>query len=420
MISRCLLCLLVLALSAAVPRTAVADEAAPNVNHAVNQARFFVRKGWYEDARLELDKVLDTPGAEQNQELQLLAAQVCYELLDIACAVEHARLAAELEGLSADPQLTRQANELLDYLSGFGFLDVRGPQPGVISRLQLDLVSTIFDPEAKKFVNSQALAIREKVTLPITIAVPAGDYQVNGHAVTVEPGETVELVLPMDALGAKGLAALQVTRLEVASGFGMLMGSRVSNLQPGLEVQLGVVQPVGRAFVGATLDWSLRSFRVEDYAARTDLMALSGGPKVGMELFIDGPFAVRPALGYRYGLLPGIAFDCTESGGISCVPREDGSDSADSGTVYDSTFYATSRVHVPYGELALDYRQAGRSTAWGMGLRVAADALVGSVPESTQATNASDDSGTTVPVQVTDGDFLAMGLRLLANLSIAF
>ena len=49
---------------------------------------------------------------------------------------------------------------------------------------------------------------------------------------------------PIDALGAKGLAALQVTRLEIAEGVGFYAGDRIGNLAQ-FEID-AVTQVIGR------------------------------------------------------------------------------------------------------------------------------------------------------------------------------
>ena len=390
---------------------------ATNVSHSVSQARFFIRKGWYEDARMELETAAATSEGQHDQQVFWLLAQVCYELLDVEAALDNARRSAALVGISGDPDIARQARDLVAFLSsGFGYIDVNAPQTGMESRLQLELTSPLFDPDLKKFSNQQALRLREKTPLPVRIAVPVGEYRVNGHPVTVAAGEISELALPMAALGARGLAALQVTRLEICTGFDVFLGQRVDNLYPGLVVQIALTQPIARALLGVTAEHTFRNYSVDSYGSRSDPAGGSVGVRLAMEIFLSGPFVLRPGIGYRYGLLPGVRYDCLTDGSQLSCSSPDLNDS-------DTQLYGVARVHIPYAELAIDYREGGRTNALGMGLRFAIDQNFGSLPDGSDAHYAegstTDEQGT-LTVDAADTSFSVTGIRLMSNLSIAF
>lgn len=405
-------CLALLLLLASAP--GYAAEPSGSAAHHAAQARFFLKKGWYDDARKELEAAVATQVGSQDAEMHLLLAQVCIELGDIQEAWEHVGYAVDLQG---PEEVEAQARELKTWIgSTYGFLDIRGPEVGASSRLQLELQSTLFDPELKKFVNRQVLALREQTRLPVSVALPAGTYTVNGVSVEVTAGNIVPLELPRTAVGSQGLARLQVTRLEISAGFGTLFGERTSNLDPAFEIQVGLTQPVGRALVGATLDHSFRAYATGDYGKETQPGASAAGLRVGMELFMDGPFALRPGLGYRYALLPGIGADCVETrAGLECGAP---------GTLQwpDAQVWGVARAHVPYAEIAMDYRQGGRVNALGVGLRFAVDEYFGHLPASSEArfgdTNLDEEQ--TVQVLASDTAFHATGVRILSNLSIAF
>ncbi len=380
-------------------------------SHAVDQARLFIRKGWYEDARAELDEAAASPEGQASFDLHWLLSGVAFELLDVAAAVEHARIAA---GLAQDADASAECWRLVEYYEGsFGALQVIAPQDGIASRLQLELTSTIFDPELKRFISRRTLALTERIPLPTEFWLPAGDYLVNGEPVTVNAGRQASLRLPLSAIGSRGLASLQVVRLELSGGFGVLFGSRVSNLHPGIDSQLALTVPVGRAFLGLTIDKSFRSYDVEEYGPSSSPEAFAGGLLVGTEVLAGGPLALRPGLGYRYGFLPGVAFDCVDSdAGISCtsqLPEEQVS----------TRYYGIGRVHLPYGQLSIDYRQGGRTNALGVGVRVVVDGVFGDLPIQSQGQRSAAGSEASVPVTISDGRFSAAGVRLLANLSIA-
>ncbi len=382
-----------------------------SIEDHVAQARFFVQKGWYEDAQRELEQALELPEGSQSYEVHWLLAQVSYELLDAESALLHAREAAEL---AADPDDSLQATRLADWLEQtFGVLEVHAPYPGVQSRLQLERNSMILDPELTRFVDHVALAWTHPHPLPLRVALPAGEYKVQGETVVVTPGGETVLELPLNALGSKGFAALQVSRVEFSSGVGVLSSPRTTNLMPSWETQVGISQPVKGWLLGVTFDYSVRSYVVDGWGPIAQHNAMGLGVRFGRELMVAGPLAVRPSLGYRFGYVPGIPFECSSAGdSYRCLPPDSGS--ADP----DVLVYAVGRAHVPYAELSMDWRRAGRTTATGVGVRVAVDHARGTVPE----TGSAEVHGTETTIEYTaDGlTWTANGFRMLANFSHAF
>ncbi len=378
-------------------------------SHAVDQARLFIRKGWHADARDELLQALTSPEGSQSYEVHWLLAQVLYELLEVGLAIEHARVAA---GLTEDPDQQAACWQLVEFYEGsFGAVQVIGPQKGLSTRLQLELTSTLFDPELKRFIARKTLELTEPHKLPVTIWLPVGSYLVNGHEAVIRAGDESTLQLPLSAVGSRGMAALQVMRLELGGGFGVLMGQRVSNLHPSIEARAAFILPVGRMLLGGTIDKSFRSYEVEGYEPSRDFAAFGGGLQLGTELLLGGPLAFRPFLGYRWGLLPGVPFACRDSRqGISCEAE------LDEAMITDH-FYGTAQLHVASLELGLDYREGGRTNALGLGLRVGVDQAFGRVSSASSA--AYPDTEEPVDIQVQDGSFHATGVRILTNLSIA-
>ena len=248
------------------------------------QARLYMRKQWFDEAAAELEQATQTPAGATNAEVWWLLAQVRYELLDAKGAMDAARTAA---GVASDPGEASQAQAYADWIeTSFGLVAIAAPQPGVQSRLQLDRESLLLDPELKRFVDRVALEWTHPQPLPMQIMLPSGDYKIQGTPVRAEPGETTELVLPMGSLGQAGFAALQVTRLEVSSGVGMLLGERVDHMRPSWELELGVTQPLGAWLVGLVVDYSLRSYQVQDRGTTRQPQALTLGTRVGRELML--------------------------------------------------------------------------------------------------------------------------------------
>ncbi len=387
---------------------ALAQEA-PSARHHVAQARQFVKNKWYEDAAAELEKALAAPGGAESFEAHWLGAQVYYELVDVDRAVSLADRAATL---APNADAREQAANYASFLrQTFGAVEIRGPEAGMRSRLQIESASVIFDADLKRLVNKVALRARDGAALPARLSLPAGDYLVNGVPVTVPAGGTGTVKLEMRQLGARGLAALQVTRLEIAAGTSVLFGERVDNLDSGGAFELALTVPAGPVLLGAVGTWDLRSYRAAGSETVTDLSTWSGGVRVGRELALGGPLGVRPSIGVRYGLVPGIALGCQESASqLTCAPDD---------PAEEVRIYALGRAVTPFAELSLEYREAGRTTALGVGVKVVAEQHVGTIANPGEAV-LHDAPDTTLPYVAEPATWTATGVRLLANLSLAF
>lgn len=376
------------------------------VDHHTAQARQFVKRGWYDDAAAEIETGLQLPGGSTDFELNWLGAQIHYQRIDIDRALPFADRA--VENAPTDDSRDRAA-AFRDYLKGtFGWVLIRGPREGLTSRLQLESSSIVFDADLKRLINQKSLELREPTRLPVRVALPAGEYLVNGAAVRVEAGGSAILALQLNQLGEKGLAALQVTRLDVAAGMSVLLGDRVSNLHPGGAFELALTQPVGPILVAGLLTYDVRTYSAVGAGEMFDPWSLGGGFRVARELVVGGPLAIRPGIGARYALLPGIQLDCADSS-LEC--GEPGS------TEPVLRVYTVGRAIVPFAELDVQFREAGRSTAFGIGVRAVGEYWAGWIPEG----EATLPGGTEAfGYTSTPSAFSAGGIRLLANVSIAF
>jgi len=389
----------------------VAVAQAQDVDHHVNQARLFVKKQWYEDAEAELEKAVRLDEGKADYDAWWLLAQVRYELLDAEGAAEAARRATEL---TRDPDQALEAQQLADWIDGtFGVVVIEAPYEAMTSRIQLERDSLLMDPDLKRFVDQMALGWTKPQPLPVRAALPAGDYLIQGYSVTVEPGlKETTLDLPMSALGSTGFAALQVTRAEVGLGAGLYIGERTEGLGPSMEMQIGVTQPLKGMLAGLVLDYSLRSYSVEGFGPVRHPATWTLGARVGKELMVSGPLAVRPMVGYRYGYLPGVPFECVEGAQVSCTPP---------GTLQvepDVLVYAVGRAHIPFVEVSVDWRRAGRTTATGLGVRLVVDQAFGAVESPAEAQ--IQESGDTIEYTTDDPGWTTTGFRMMANFSHAF
>ncbi|MEQ1567986.1 MAG: tetratricopeptide repeat protein, partial [Myxococcota bacterium] len=110
----------------------------------LDQARFFLRKEWYDDAREQLELAVSTEDGKLDAEAWFLLAKVRYELGDL----QGARFAADRALVhSQDDEQARQTHELLTWLDQkFGYVTLDAPYDGVRAIVEVELQSTIFDP----------------------------------------------------------------------------------------------------------------------------------------------------------------------------------------------------------------------------------------------------------------------------------
>lgn len=382
----------------------------PAVQHHVDQAKLFIKKQWYIDAQAELDAALETPAGQSSYEVHWLLAQVSYEMLDAERAWTLAQQAANLTN---DPDQALQASQLAESLRAtFGVVEIVPPQRGMQSRLQLEVTGILLDPELKRFVDRLALDWTHPKELPLRVALPMGEYAVQGIPFSAVPGEVARVELPLNALGAKGFAALQVSRLELSSGVGVLFGARVANLRPSVETQLGVTIPVSGWLLGMTGDWAYRSYNTDGGTSVSEPLSFAVGVRLGREVMVGGPLAVRPSVGYRFGSVPGVGLDCAEGAeSLTCAPLDDHA----AGTVL---VYANSPAHIPYAEISIDWRKAGRTTATGVGVRMAYEQPIGVLRSPAQAELQED--GTLLEYSAEPTLWTSPAVRMMANVSLAF
>lgn len=381
--------------------------AADDAGFHLAQARQFAKNKWYADAAEEIEAGLAADGA-QNFELHWLGAQVYYELgrMDRAAA-----LATRAVDLAPSDAARDQATGLRDFLvTTFGSLTIQAPYPGIRSRLQLEVTSLVLDPELKRLINKTALELREPVDLPVTVWLPEGDYLVNGRTIHVNVGSVSQLSMEMKELGSRGLAALQVSRLEISLGIAVPFGPDVANLRAGGAAELAFTQPLGPILVGVLGAWDARTYAGGREETVFDPLAGDLGLRVGRELVLGGPLAVRPSLGVRYGTTPGIALSCAEDG--------DGAARCAADTEAPTyAVYAPGAAVSPFGELVVEYREAGRSTALGIGVKAAVAQSFGTTPRAGTATL---DDGSTLSYTGDGAPWSATVIRLYTNIDLAF
>jgi len=373
-----------------------------------SQAEIYAKRGFYADARVELALAMDTPEGRNDPELAWTAAQVAWELQDVEGAIDMADRTARL---AADEDVRENATAWADNLrETFGFLTIEGPYAGMTTPIQLDPRSTIFDPELKRYINKMGVRLRSSTDLPIRIGVPVGDYLINGEAATVAAGEESTVLLPIRAMGSRGMAAVQVARLEIAAGVSAPFSDRADNMLPSPELEIGLTEPVGSVTAGIAVALLAQAYRTEGAVARS----MGGGSiaaRVGKDLVLQGPVSLRPGLVARAGWMPGIPYLCDGSGEAwACSPASEAPE-------LSNTVYATARIVGIGGEVLLEYREAGRTTSLGTGVRLGVEQAWGTVPSQSEAT-LPDES--TIAWTATDRAVEITSFRMLGQVAIVF
>jgi hypothetical protein len=369
----------------------------------LDQAKFFLRKEWYEDAREQLERAVGTEDGKLEAEAWFLLAKVRYELGDL----QGARFAADRALVhSQDDAQTQQTHELLSYLDQkFGFVTVDAPYDGVSTLLEVQLESTIFDPDLKVWLNRLQRTLAEPVVLPYELGLPAGSYTINGEPVEVAAGSR-QLVTPKVGSGG-GLA--QSVQLEIGLGATGFAGGSFQQLIPAptAEVSLGV--PLGPLAVGVLGAWVPQPFTTLAGTLEADPLGWNAGVRIGFELPRTQPVVVRPSVTWRIGQTPGLEVGCAEAGaGWSC------SRDAEVRQLY---VYSVGLQHQVGAELLIEYLDRSRSSGFGGGVKMATDGLLGAYPRAGTAVAPSGEI--TYEVEAPRA-YVGLTWRLLAVLSYGF
>lgn len=336
----------------------------------LDQARFFIKREWHEDAAEQLELAVQTEDGRQDPEAWFLLAKVRYELCDLAGA----RDAAEQARLNSnDPQQFNQTHELLAfYRESFGFVELTGARGGLTTELSLQLESTLFDPDLKNYFNKLSAKLAgQSVVLPHSLGLPTGSYTINGAFVNIEAGETSHLEPALYGASANQLQAME---LEIGLGAGRWLGEENLGLTPQTEVSLGF--PLGPMSLGILASWAPQPFQDRSGVGVLAPLGLTGGIRLGFEVQGLQPLVLRPSLVGRVGAVPGLELTCRDGDVWSCARN------AEANPRY---VYATAMAAVGGLELAVLYQDRSRGRGLGGGLKLAADVASGQLPGAGQA-----------------------------------
>ncbi len=282
----------------------------------VARARGYLEQGWPEDALTELQAVMQTPEGAESYEVHWLAARAAWQLSDAGAAAELARRAAHL---TDDPALRQQAERLASSVERhYGMVTVEGPRAELVTRLVVAWAAGTPAPQIRRELDRVSTDLQDPVTLPVHLSLPRGDYTVNETPLTVSADAWVTVRLPAEAVGRA--TALQLTRMEMAAGFGTFVGAWADNLGPGPRLNLAVDRPIGALRLGATVQLGDVGYLAGD--PRLDGRAGWATPGLRVtRAWSLGPLAVRPGVVLRTGRVPGLAVDCVRGadGAYTCA-----------------------------------------------------------------------------------------------------
>ena len=394
-------------LSAWTPVAQAEEPAVVSVDYRsfLDQARFFVKRGWYPDAEEQLEHAVATEDGRLDPEVWFLLAQVRYELADLAGA----RDAADRAMVNSHDELqTRETRELLTFFEQkFGFVELVAPVEGAATKLEVTLSSTLFDPDLKEFLNRLLIRLdAAPIVLPYPLGLPAGTYTINGEQVVVERGGQTTLDTPL--VGTKALA-LQTLQLEIGAGAAFAFGPRAAHWIPAPTTQLSVSVPLGgRVVVGGLVDWTPTPYRSQSGALGVAAGVGGIGARLGLELPRTQPMVVRPSVGWRVGRLGAAELPCAVASGAATCAQDA------PGQLY---VYLPGLVQTPFVELSAHYQDRRKRSTWGAGLKLVAEYSFASLSGAGEATGRDAQA---FSYTVSDRAWAAPGLRAMASLSFAF
>ncbi|MBO84787.1 MAG: hypothetical protein CL927_05465, partial [Deltaproteobacteria bacterium] len=159
----------------------------------LRQARLFQRKGWTQDAVREVAMARSTAEGRQEPNVYTLSAQLAFEIDDIVGARCLARAAIDLQ---RSGEATEKARALLRELNRtFGFLTIYTSGDATTATFKVTPPKLFATAELKTYAERMVTDLARRHPLPVSVALPSGQYTINGQAITVLPGEAQDLTL---------------------------------------------------------------------------------------------------------------------------------------------------------------------------------------------------------------------------------
>ncbi|MCO4743418.1 MAG: hypothetical protein KC912_01430 [Proteobacteria bacterium] len=345
---------------------AAAFAQSPDFRSHLDQARFFVKRGWAEDALDELESAIKTDDGRIDPEVWWLLAQVRLELGDLAGAETAAEKA---HSYARSEEQLHSAAALASFLRDhFGTLRVDSNPGGLQSSLRLSREQALVDPAVAAYFERLVTESAANATrLPVDLELPVGEYTVNGKTVRIAPHEVHPVTLAADQLIA-GRTASQLFRMDGAIGVQSWLGLSDAHGPAGPQLEVGVRRLAGPIALGASIRWAPQPHARRDVAPVYGVGAIGAGLRIGMPV-VTTAGVWTPAVGYRLSVVPGVEIAC-DSPSWQCAD----SDSA------DLWVYTNAWVHSPFVELGFEFGDAMRNNRWSPGVRASGELALGQLP----------------------------------------
>lgn len=363
----------------------------------LDQAEFFLRKDWYDDAEEQLVFATEHPDGQHDPLAWYLLSTTRIALGDVTGA----RIAAGRAQTNARTiEQAEQASDLVQYLqTTYGELVLTGPE-GTSARVDLVLTSMLFDAQAQE----TALVVRDvgraKGLLPRTIGLPAGSWLVNDVPVDIVAGESLTMRVP-DGGGPSGVVtAFDQSEIELGLGIAGWQGKTTEALFPAPQLTVAMSWPLGPIEFAVTATWQPQTYLRRDDQLEGSALGGGAGVRLGVPLSNAEPWIFRPALTYRMAWIPGMELSCL---------RQTDAFSCSQGGPADLLLYGVGRAHVPGIELALARIERRRTFSVGFGLRASAERAFGVVPGGGLAQPLSDGTDVRYTTDPDDRRFTATG-----------
>ncbi len=159
----------------------------------LRQARHFYRKGWIDDAVQEVAMARGTPEGRRDREVYVLSATLARETDNIVGA---RCLARATIALRQGGEATRTAEALLRELDrSFGYLTIYTAGDATTATFLVEPPTLFATADLKGYAHRMVDRLAKRHPLPVSVALPSGQYTINGQAITVLPGRSQDLTL---------------------------------------------------------------------------------------------------------------------------------------------------------------------------------------------------------------------------------
>jgi hypothetical protein len=379
-----------------------------SIHYHMEQAEHFLHRGWLDDAEAEYLTALALPGGSNAAALAELGARIAWRRLEVEDAMLRTQAFAALTG---DPDQAMAAREKAEtYALDFGFVEVVGSRSGSMVEIALSSKSLQIDPLLSEYGEQLIVRLSEPTRLPIRIALPAGEWELNGTALTVAPGREHSVNLSQ-ARREPSTGPLRDAQLEVAPGLQMWMGPDMEGFSPSLRIGAHWLQPLGAVLLDTSLQLSKLRMLTHDQHVLTPPLDLGGQLHIGLPQSI-GAIRLRPSLGAGLIRARALAVECESSeGALSCTHRATMSHPVV--TIPQDTW-----LFLPGASVSIDYPGETREAVVGTGIRLSLDHVRGWSSSSGVVEELPSGAGLDVPTRWTTDEPGLRGWRFGLQVSI--